>query len=136
MGKQLLILLILTMGSAIVVAQNHKIVYDLNSGDTATQFKVLRQFGNILREAPDTELEVVCHGFAVNMMVKGKATYETQMKDLQGKAKVSFKVCANSMKRLNIDKSQLISIAEVVPVAILELSSKQQQGWSYIWAGE
>ena len=58
------------------------------------------------------------------------------MKDLQSKAKVSFKVCANSMKRLGIDKSQLIGIAEVVPVAILELSSKQQQGWSYIWGGE
>lgn len=136
MGKFIFMLMIVVAGVNSAFAQSHKIVYDLNSGDTATQFKVLRQFGNILREAPDAELEVVCHGMAVNMMVKGKAFYESQMKDLQSKAKVSFKVCANSMKRLGIDKSQLIGIAEIVPVAILELSSKQQQGWSYIWGGE
>lgn len=135
MSKQLFFLLVLVIGTTTVVGQNHKIVYDLNSNDTAIHSKVLRQFRNILKEAPDAELEVVCHGFGVNMVVKAKALFETQMNELRSQGKVSFKVCANSMKRLGINKSELLAIAEVVPVAILELSSKQQQGWSYIWAG-
>jgi len=116
-------------------AQQHKIVYDLSSADTSDQSTVLRQFNNILKEAPTAELEVVCHGQAIYMFVKDKAVMEERMKELVKKGKISFKVCANSMRRYGIDKSQLIPLAEVVPVAILELSSKQQQGWSYIRAG-
>jgi intracellular sulfur oxidation DsrE/DsrF family protein len=116
-------------------AQSHKIVFDLSSEDTADHSTVLRQFNNVLKAAPDTELEVVCHGNSVYMLVKGKAFFEDRMKELQQKGKVYFRVCANSMRRLGVDKSQLISLAEVVPVAILELSTRQQQGWSYIRAG-
>jgi len=120
---------------SILNAQQHKIVYDLSSADTSDHSTVLRQFNNVLKEAPTTELEVVCHGQAIYMLVKDKAVMEERMKELIKKGKVSFKVCANSMRRYGIDKSQLIPLAEVVPVAILELSSKQQQGWSYIRAG-
>lgn len=114
---------------------SYKIVYDLVSSDTADHSTVLRQFNNILKEAPEAELEVVCHGQAVYMLVIGKVFFENRMKELQSKGKVSFKICANSMRRFGIDKSQLISLAEIVPVAILELASKQQEGWSYIKAG-
>ncbi len=129
----LLFSLLLLAGKAQV---HHKIVFDLTSKDTANQSRLLRQFNNVLKEAPDAELEVVCHGYAVNMVVKSQTVFEEQMKELAKKGKVSFKVCANSMKRLGVDKSQLIPLAEVVPMAILELSAKQQQGWSYIWSGE
>lgn len=135
MKKVILLLFVVCIATYGVNAQ-HKIVYDLASSDTAVHSTVLRQFNNVLKAAPDAELEVVCHGNSIYMLVQGKAVLENQMKELQQKGKVSFKVCANSMRRLGIDKSQLISLAEVVPVAILELSTKQQQGWSYIKAGQ
>lgn len=137
MIKNIFFVLALCFLSLFVQAQksSYKIVYDLVSSDTADHSTVLRQFNNILKEAPGAELEVVCHGQAVYMLVAEKAFFESRMKDLQGKGKVSFKVCANSMKRLGVDKSQLLTIAEIVPVAILELASKQQEGWSYIKAG-
>ena len=115
--------------------EQQKIVFDLNSADTATHSTVLRQFTNVLKAAPDTELELVCHGQAVNMFVKNKLYFEEKIKELKSKAKVSFKVCANSLRRYNIDKSLVSDLAEIVPVAMLELSSKQKQGWSYIKAG-
>ena len=107
----------------------------MNSADTAVHNTVLRQFTNILNAAPDTELELVCQGQAVNMFVKDKVYLEEKIKELKSKAKVSFKVCANSLKRFNIDKSLVSNLAEIVPVAMLELASKQKQGWSYIKAG-
>jgi uncharacterized protein len=121
--------------SAFSQNKQHKIVFDLNSSDTAVQSSVLRQFNNVLKAAPNAQLEVVCHGPAVYMLVKTKVLLEDKMNELKGKGNVTFKVCANSMKRLNVDKSELISLAEIVPVAVLELSEKQMKGWSYIKAG-
>lgn len=115
--------------------EHQKIVFDLNSGDTAAHSTVLRQFANVLKAATDTELELVCHGQAINMFIKNKLYFEEKIKELKSKGKVSYKICANSMRRLNIDKSQISGIAEIVPVAMLELASKQKEGWSYIKAG-
>jgi hypothetical protein len=112
-----------------------KIVFDLASSDTTDQGGVLRQFNNVLRQAPDTELEVVCHGSAIYMLVKEKSVFESRMQDVLAKGKVSFKVCANSMKRLGVDPSQILPLAQIVPVSILELASKQSEGWAYIKAG-
>lgn len=137
MCKKLLFIAILCSAAFLSQAQkaSYKIVFDLVSVDTADQSTVLRQLNNVLKEAPGAELELVCHGQAVFMLVAEKAFFENRMKELQAKGKVSFKVCANSMKRAGVDKSQLLPLAEVVPVAILELASKQQEGWSYIKAG-
>jgi intracellular sulfur oxidation DsrE/DsrF family protein len=120
-----------------VMAQpiQHRIVYDLVSADTADHAAVLRQFNNVLNAAPDAELELVCHGPAIYMFVQEKMVFEDRVKTLMQKGKVYFRVCANSMKRLGVEKQQLSSMAEIVPVAILELSEKQQKGWSYIRAG-
>ncbi len=45
---------------------------------------------------------------------------------------VSLKVCAITMKRNNLDKSQLIPGIEMVPDGIYEIISKQRDGWGYI----
>ena len=121
--------------TSIAQRNQYNIVFDLSSNDTAVHSTVLRQFNNVLKAAPEAQLEVVCHGQAVYMLVKDKVYFEDRMKELKGKGKVAFKVCANSMKWLNVDKSELISLAEIVPVAILELSEKEKEGWSYIKAG-
>ena len=113
----------------------HKIVFDLNSTDTSVHSTVLRQFNNILKAAPDAELELVCHGQAVFMFVSDKFYMEEKVKELKAKGNVSFKICANSMKRYNVDKSQISPLGDIVPIAMLEISSKEKEGWSYIKAG-
>ena len=135
MIKNVFLLLSMLIAGSALNAQHHKIVYDLSSADTSDHSTVLRQFNNILKEAPDAQLEVVCHGGGVYMLVKNKTLLEEKMKELANGRKITFKICANSMRRYSIDKSELVSLAEVVPVAMLELSSKQQQGWSYIRTG-
>ncbi|MFM9907991.1 MAG: DsrE family protein [Chitinophagaceae bacterium] len=135
MQKIILFSIVLLSAFHSIAQSKHKIVFDFASGDTAFHSGILRQLNNVLKEAPDAELEVVCHGPAVFMLVKDKTLLEDKMKEIIGRAHVTFKICANSMRRLGVDKNQLISLAEVVPVAMLELSKKQQEGWSYIWAG-
>ena len=135
MKKILFTLLVFTSLSAVAQNKPHKLVFDLVSSDTADYAVVLRQFNNILKADPDAQLEVVCHGPAINMLVKDKTNVEERMKEVKNRANVSFKACANSMKRMKIEKSQLVSIADVVPVAMLELADRQMDGWSYIKAG-
>ena len=134
--KGILAVLLLISFNAISQQAAHKIVYDLSSADTANQSVVLRQMNNILNAAPDSRLEVVCHGKAAYMLVKEKSWFSDAMNQLKGRGAVSFKICANSMKKWGIKENEVLPIAEIVPVAILEISQKQKEGWSYIKADD
>jgi len=129
------IALLIATTSVNAQTEKHMIVFDLNSKDTSVQSTVLRQFSNILKAAPDAELELVCHGQAIFMFVSDKFYFEEKVKELKAKGNVSFKICANSMKRYNVDKSQINPLGDIVPIAMLEISSKEKEGWSYIKAG-
>ena len=136
MNKFLLLLAFTTAAISLnAQSEKHKIVFDLSNADTATHSTVLRQFANVLKASPDAELELVCHGKAVYMFVKESLYFEAKIKELKSQGKVSYKVCANALRRYNVDKSLVSDLAEIVPVAILELSAKQKEGWSYIKAG-
>jgi intracellular sulfur oxidation DsrE/DsrF family protein len=118
-------------------AQNiqHKIVFDFVKSDTADFRIMMTQINNVLKEAPTTIIEVVCYGPGLFMLVDGKTNVSKEMEEIQNRSVVSFAACANTMRRLKVDKSQLLSYVKIVPVAILELSTRQQEGWSYIKAG-
>jgi uncharacterized protein len=123
--------------SVIVCGQqkSHKIIYDINSADTTVQSTIFRQFNNILTVAPDAQIEIVFHGQSITGLVKDKSFFAEKVKAAQQKG-VVFAACNNSLKRFKIDPSLVLPGVIVVPVAILELSGKQQEGWSYIKAGE
>ena len=123
--------------SVIVCGQqkSHKIIYDINSADTAAQSTIFRQFNNILTVAPDAQIEIVFHGQAITGLVKDKSFFAEKVKAAQQKG-IVFAACNNSLNRFKIDPSLVLPGVIVVPVAILELSGKQQEGWSYIKAGD
>jgi uncharacterized protein len=133
--KQLTMIFIglLLLTSAAVKAQ-HKIIWEVNMGDTAQQRGLYRQINNVLTAAPDTKIEMVFHGNAVYAMLKDTGYHKEQILALQKKG-VVFAACNNSLKSRNIDPSRVIKEAIIVPVAILEIVKKQELGWSYIKAG-
>jgi uncharacterized protein len=123
--------------SVIVCGQQkpQKIIYDISSADTAAQSTIFRQFNNILLVAPDTKIEVVYHGKAIMGVVTDGSFFSEQVKLALQKG-VIISACNNSLIRVKVDPSRVLPGVQVVPVAILELSAKQQEGWSYIKAGE
>ena len=52
------------------------------------------------------------------------------------KDNIDFVICEGTMKRHNVDKSQIISGVKTVPDGILEIIEKQQDGWGYIKEGQ
>lgn len=109
----------------------HRLVYDLSVADTTMHAGLVRQLNNIKRGWPDAQIEVVVHGNALNLLVAGKSTQATAIKELQAKG-VVFAACENTMKRANVEKNQLLPNVPTVPMGIGEIVMKQEEGWSYI----
>jgi intracellular sulfur oxidation DsrE/DsrF family protein len=136
MKKIIVLLTIVTGLSVSLTAQKkHKVVFEITSADTADYRGVLRSVNNVLKDAPGTKVEVVCHGPAIFMLVKEKTNVSDIMQELQTKEGVAFAACANSMRKNNLDKTQLVTVAMVVPNGVLEVVSKQEEGWGYIKSG-
>jgi len=137
MGKQFSLLLFTALFYFTASAQNNhqKIVFDFVKADTADFRIMVTQIKNVLKEDPNTAIEVVCYGPGLMMLVSDKTNVSKEMEELQKSPTVNFAACANTMRRLKVEKSQLVTFAKIVPVAMLELSKRQQEGWSYIKAG-
>ena len=120
-----------------IAQQNqHKIVFDFTKGDTASFSTMMRQLNNIVKAtAGNAKLEVVCYGPGLDMLMKERTTVQQQIEEFHGKYNVVFSACEASMQRRGIVKSQLLPQTVTVPLASLEMSTKQQEGWSYMKAG-
>lgn len=138
MKKLFFLLFVVFLSTVAVQAQTkqHKIVIEMTTADTLDHRVILRQVNNVLKDAPGTKIEVVCHGAAIFMLVKDRTVLSDMMQDLKAKQNVVFAACANSMKKNNLDKSQLVDAATIVPNGVMEVVTKQEEGWSYIKGGE
>jgi intracellular sulfur oxidation DsrE/DsrF family protein len=105
-------------------------VFDVNSNDTLTHQATLRHVSSMASAYP--EFEVVVYGEALPMLIKGQSTVIKGIKGLESNQNVSIKVCAATMKRHNIDQSQLLSRIVIGPDAIMEIVTKQKKEWGYI----
>ena len=123
--------------SILIFAQQvpHKIVFDFTKGDTASFGTMIRQAKNVLSIAVDAKLEIVCHGPCLDILVQDKTTVKEEIEELYGKFAVVFVACEFSMRRREIDKNRLLTQVIIVPSAVLEISSKEREGWSYLKGG-
>lgn len=125
----------LVVFAALAQAKPVKIVFDVTSPDTLAHQNAIRHVTMMSKAYPQSNFMVVIYGSALPMVVKGKSTIEKGMITLSENKNVSFKACSATMKRYNVDKGQLIVGVEVVPDAILEIVTKQGEGWGYIKEG-
>ncbi|SMD46251.1 hypothetical protein SAMN00777080_4932 [Aquiflexum balticum DSM 16537] len=125
----------LPVHAQVVSEAEHRIVFQLVSGNSETHTKFLRQIDNILTAAPNSKIEVVTHGMGVDLLKAKDNGFELDLKSLTGKG-VNFVICENTLKQRKLEKNQFLSLANFVPSAILELVIKQEQGWIYIKAGD
>ena len=132
--KTLLGVVIILLTTELLLAQQKpvKIVFDINSRDTLTHQTVLRHVTLMSKSYPDSKFEVVVYGGALPMLIKDKSTISQGVTALAANDNVSFKACAVTMKRHDIDESMLLPGVDVVPDAIIEIVDKQHEGWGYI----
>ena len=121
--------------SEVIDMKKHKIVIQFSDSDSLAQVRVTHQIGNVVRCWPNAEIEIVCLGGGLELLMTSKSKASKEVADWTAKGMV-FAACNNTMKIRNIKKEDLLSQAVVVPSAIVELATKQEQGWSYFRSGK
>lgn len=129
-----LIALILIIFSLEALGQTKpvRIVFDVTSKDTVTHQSVLRHVEGMAKAYPDALLEVVIYGGAWPMAVREKSSTAHAMEQLSKNKNVAFKICGITMERYHVGASDLVGGVQVVPDAIMEIVSRQSEGWGYI----
>ena len=112
----------------------HKIIFQVTTDDTLVYKSLMKQLYNIITVSPESEIEVVCHGPGLNMLLADRTIVLAKIQQLK-KKNIQFVACEFSMSEKNITKDKIIPEAGYVKFGILEIVSKQESGWSYIKSG-
>ena len=114
--------------------KKHKIVMQFTDNDSLSQATVTSQVKNIRAAWPNADIEVVCHGPGLDLLMTSKSKASKQLAEWSAQG-VVFSACNNTMKRRNIKKEELLPSVQVVPSAMIELTLKQEEGWAYVKGG-
>jgi len=141
MKKNILLLLIVFLMPFCIHAQNtgqqvksHKIIFQLSSDDTLVHKSLVRQLHNLLNAAPGSMIEVVCLGPGLNFLVTAKTVVQDKIRELKDRS-VLFLACENTMRERNIPRDRIIPEAGFIPSGLIEIITKQEEGWVYIKGG-
>jgi intracellular sulfur oxidation DsrE/DsrF family protein len=121
--------------SASAQAKAHRVLFAVTSPDEADWHLAMGNMRNLISGlAPETvEIEVVAFGPGLSIVKKGSIV-ETEIKALQAK-NVKFVACQNAMRAQHVTVEDLLQDVGTVPAGIVEVVTKQEQGWTYIKAG-
>jgi intracellular sulfur oxidation DsrE/DsrF family protein len=112
----------------------HRIVFQLTSGDTLVHKQLMKQLSNITSISPSTKIEVVCHGAGLDMINEGKTIVKDKVQAHAAKG-IQFNACEFSLKERKVERSLILEGMGFVPAGIIEIVKRQEEGWSYIKAG-
>ena len=132
--KRILNTVFVLLFSTIVFAQEKpvKIVFDVTSSNTKVHESTIRHVKAMSSAYPDSKFEVVMYSGAMDMVLKNKSVVADDLEMLAKKDNIDFVICEGTMKRHNVDSTQLITGVRSVPDGILEIIEKQKEGWGYI----
>jgi intracellular sulfur oxidation DsrE/DsrF family protein len=131
--KKILFILTLFVGSIAVAQENPvKIVFDVTSADEGVHQTAMRHIKMMSAAYPDSEFELVVYSGAINMVTDGKSSVQDDIIALSENDNVQIKVCEGTMKRKGITTNELLPGVGTVPDGILEIVTKQGEGWGYI----
>jgi len=120
--------------NGVIDMKPHKIVMQFTDSDSLSQASIVGQVKNIRTAWPNAEIEVVCHGPGLDLLINKTSKASAQVAEWSGKG-VVFAACGNTMKRKNLKPEDLLKVSIVVPSAMIELTLKQESGWAYVKGG-
>lgn len=113
----------------------HKVVIQLSSSDTLAWKGLMNNVKNLKAAWEDSvAIEVVVHGPGIGFLIKEKTTQLDKIIFFKSKG-VMFVACENTLIEKKISKESIIPEAGFVKSAVVEITLKQEQGWSYIKSG-
>lgn len=107
-----------------------KAVIHVNFGDAERQKHGLNNIENLLKEASDAQIEVVCHGEGITLVERKQAKHTDLVQALLKKG-VRFVACENTMQKKSLEKDDLVIGTATVPSGAVEVIRKQSEGYGY-----
>jgi len=113
-----------------------KVVYHMNE-DVARAPQALRNARNHLNADPKAKIVFVMHAAGINYLVKDAKDpngnpFEAAVQTLKSQG-VEFRVCEDTLRQRNMQKSQLIDDVTYVASGVAEVSRLQaQEGYAYL----
>ncbi len=133
MKKLITIMLLLLIASNLMAQKDdYKVVFDMSTRDSVSQQALVREVQLIRDNNPASKIVVVVYGQGLGLVLKDKSPHTGVIKKLAMDGNTEFKVCAFTMKRMEVDESKLVPGVKIVPDGIYEIISKQRDGWGYI----
>jgi len=110
----------------------HRLVMQISDGSELAQKLVLNNVANVLKSygVDMVHVEVVAFGPGIRLLLKNNVNSDT-LKSLQEQG-VEFAACGNTMHALHLTNADLNPAATPVPGGIVEIMTREEQGWSYI----
>jgi intracellular sulfur oxidation DsrE/DsrF family protein len=129
------LMLCLSSGSSFAQTKTHRVLFALLSSDEADWRITIGNINNLIKGlAPDdVEVEVVAYAQGLSL-VKNGSSMAKEVAELQG-LHVKFVACQNAMRMQHVEAKDLLPGVGMVPAGIVEVVTKQEQGWTYIKAG-
>lgn len=125
--------------------EKYKVIFHIDEPSKGRADQVLMNITNLLDDLGDSsvDVELLANGGGVRALSKaadGQAEQVEQASLVEqaplvlalAKRGVRFVACQNSLNHLNMQRSDLLDLVEVVPAGVSELVRKQNQGWAYI----
>ena len=121
--------------SAASANKTHHAIFVLTSGEDADWQMTLANMRNMIKGfAPaKVEIELVAYGPGLPFLKKGSAV-QTEIQGLEAQ-QVRFVACENSMRMQHVTAADLAPGVTTVPSGVIELVTRQEQGWAYLKAG-
>lgn len=137
--KKIVLLWILCLGTTGLQAQTmdnqeevHKVIFQMTSGDVAEQKALMNNLRNLKTHWGDkTMIHVVVHGPGIEMVMKEKSKVMKEIGEMT-QSGVVFQACENTLKQKHISKAEIMKEVGFVPSGLVEIITKQEQGWIYI----
>ena len=113
-------------------AQRNKVVIQVSDADPGKWNLALNNAKNIQVDlgAPNVDVEIVAYGPGIGML-KLDSTVGGRVDEATA-AGVKIVACENTMKGQKLSRADMLNGIGYVQAGVVELMSRQQQGWAYI----
>ncbi len=113
-------------------AQRNRVVIQVSDADPGKWNLALNNAKNIQTDlgAANVDIEIVAYGPGIGML-KLDSTVGGRVDEAMA-AGVKVVACDNTMKGQKLTRSDMLNGIGYVPAGVVELMSRQQQGWAYL----
>jgi uncharacterized protein len=109
-----------------------RVVIQVSDNDPAKWNLALNNAQNLQQALgkENVQVEIVAYGPGLNML-KANSKVAGRVNGALDQS-VDIVACGNTMKKMKVGKNDLIAGSRVVEGGVIEISERQQQGWTYI----